>query len=143
MTFEEFEQLPDEPGKIELLQGELIRIPPAEAVHQEEAERLAELLRVATESARLAGAAIGKVHHEMGYQLSKRSWLQPDVSIRHPNQPLDRYYQGSPMMVVSERFRGRLGGKSRTIPEIWRTGSVGHLSQVARAVTTPKKALGR
>ena len=29
LTFEEFEQLPDDPGKLELLDGELIRLPPA------------------------------------------------------------------------------------------------------------------
>lgn len=99
MTFEEFEQLPDEPNSLELLEGELIRMPPPEAMHQESSERLFESLKATVEPLRFAGAAIGKVHHEMGYQLSKRSWLQPDVSIRHPNQPLNRYYQGSPMLV--------------------------------------------
>jgi hypothetical protein len=29
LTFEEFERLPDEPGKLELLHGELFHVPPA------------------------------------------------------------------------------------------------------------------
>ncbi len=43
----------------------------------------------------------------MGYLLSgePRSWLQPDVSLTHPDQPGDRYYEGAPLMafeIVSE-----------------------------------------
>ena len=33
LTFEEFEQLPSEPGKTELLDGELIQLPPAKKKH--------------------------------------------------------------------------------------------------------------
>ena len=36
LTFEELEQLPDEPGKMELLDGELIRLPPAKKRHIED-----------------------------------------------------------------------------------------------------------
>jgi Uma2 family endonuclease len=31
MTFDEFERLPDEPGKLELIDGELVRMPPPNA----------------------------------------------------------------------------------------------------------------
>ena len=40
LTFEEFELLPDRPGKTELLRGELIELPPAKLKHNEIAERL-------------------------------------------------------------------------------------------------------
>jgi Uma2 family endonuclease len=40
VTFEEFERLPDEPGKLELMNGELIRMPPAETRHVRIALRL-------------------------------------------------------------------------------------------------------
>jgi len=28
-----------------------------------------------------------------------RSWLRPDLSLTHPNQPGDRYYEGAPLVV--------------------------------------------
>ena len=40
LTFEEFERLPDEPGKLELLEGELIRMPPAKRKHMYTTQRL-------------------------------------------------------------------------------------------------------
>jgi Uma2 family endonuclease len=51
--------------------------------------------------------AIGKLHIEMGYLVSSSpsSWLRPDVSLTHPDQPGDHYYEGAPLVafeVVSE-----------------------------------------
>jgi Uma2 family endonuclease len=40
LTFEEFEQLPDQPGKRELVRGELIEMPPAESKHNRRAHRI-------------------------------------------------------------------------------------------------------
>ena len=40
LTFEEFERLPDQPGKRELLEGELIELPPAELKHNRIAHRI-------------------------------------------------------------------------------------------------------
>ena len=37
---------------------------------------------------------------ETGYRLGKRSWLQPDVSVTHANQPSGDYYEGSPAFAV-------------------------------------------
>jgi Uma2 family endonuclease len=45
LTFAEFEQLPDEPGKLELLDGELIRLPPPEFEHMETADQLCDILK--------------------------------------------------------------------------------------------------
>ena len=104
MTFEEFEGLPDTPDHLELLEGELIQMPPAELRHMETAERLFDLLRAALKQLRDAKAAVelGKAHMEMGYLLTSapRSWIQPDVSLTHPNQPHGKYYEGAPQLVL-------------------------------------------
>jgi Uma2 family endonuclease len=103
MTFEEFERLPDGPEDLELLEGELIEMPPPECSHMESAEGLYDPLKAAVERLRQANPAIklGKVHVEMGYLLTSdpRSWLRPDVSITYPNQPKRKYYEGAPLMV--------------------------------------------
>lgn len=44
MTFEEFEQLPEMPGKQELVDGELITMPPPELSHVDVGKRLFLLL---------------------------------------------------------------------------------------------------
>ena len=40
LTFEEFEQLPDQPGKQELIRGELIEMPPADLKHNRISHRI-------------------------------------------------------------------------------------------------------
>jgi Uma2 family endonuclease len=101
MTFEEFERLPDSPGKLELLRGELIELPPAKLKHNEICERIyRRLIAILAEAhIRAECGALGKVHHEMGYRVGD-GWLQPDVSITHSDQPADDYYLGSPALVV-------------------------------------------
>lgn len=102
MSFAEFELLDWGADDVELLNGELIRLPPAQRKHMEICERLFELLKAALERwKRTNTEAIGKLHIEMGYLLSSdpRSWLQPDVSLTHPNQAGDRYYEGAPLVV--------------------------------------------
>jgi Uma2 family endonuclease len=103
MSFAEFELLDWEADDVELLEGELIRLPPAQRNHMEICERLFELLKAALVRWKRtnADAAIGQLHIEMGYLISsqKRSWLQPDVSLTHRNQPGDRYYEGAPLIV--------------------------------------------
>jgi Uma2 family endonuclease len=92
LTFEEFERLPDEPGKLELLDGELIRLPPAKRKHQTIGERLFEMLKQTTRGA--------ETHHEMGYKIGSSAWLVPDVSIAYPNQPGEDYMEGAPLLAV-------------------------------------------
>src|SRR5690348_5147906 len=75
LTFEEFERLPDEPGKLELLDGELIRLPPAKLKHMEIAIRLFRIL----DGAKKAGDA----YIETGYKVGRNAWLLPDVSIAY------------------------------------------------------------
>src|SRR5262249_41230398 len=103
MSFADFELLDAGADDVELLRGELIRVPPPQRKHMEICERLFKLLDAALERWKRTNpeAAIGKLHIEMGYQISSdpTSWLRPDVSLSHPNQAGDRYYEGAPLMV--------------------------------------------
>jgi Uma2 family endonuclease len=106
LTFEEFEQLPDEPCKSELLDGELIQLPPAKLRHMDLATRLYHLLLEFVKSG--AFPHLGQVTIEYGYKLGRRSWVIPDVSITHPNQTRGDYLEGAPLLaieVVSESNR--------------------------------------
>ncbi len=102
MTFKEFERLPDEPGKCELLEGELIQLPPAVRKHMQIVHLIYHILLDAVAAIRTqgAGARIGEVYMEMGYRLSKRTWLQPDVSITYPEQPNGKYFERGPLLAV-------------------------------------------
>ncbi|HEY1494680.1 MAG TPA: Uma2 family endonuclease [Candidatus Solibacter sp.] len=97
LTDEQFLSLPDEPGKQELLDGELISLPPAKRLHNLLARRFFDLLR------KVFGES--RVWHEEGYRL-KRGWLQPDVSVTWPEQPAGEWLEGSPMIAIEIASRG-------------------------------------
>jgi Uma2 family endonuclease len=80
LTFEGFERLPDEPGKFELLDGELIRLPPAERNHMRIAHRLLQLWQ------EWLAASVG--------------WLRPHFSVQHAGQSGDKYPEGAPALAV-------------------------------------------
>jgi len=97
LTMEEFLELPEPPaGKRELLNGELIDLPPSKFRHDEIADRLVDRLKGAVAASGIGG----RVFHEIVYQIGPRNWLKPDVSITHPNQPVDEYLQGAPQLAV-------------------------------------------
>lgn len=99
LTFAEFEHLPDEPGKLELLDGELIRLPPAKTRHMRIAECFYEILK--QELDRAGGSfRLGHVHMEFGYKIGASAWLQPDVSIEHEGQTEGDYLEGAPALAV-------------------------------------------
>ena len=104
MTFEELERLPDEPGRTELLDGELIRMPPAKRLDHILAEDLFLRLHQLVESlaAGRADLALGEVHFGVGYKIARRpdSWLIPDVSVTHRGQPGEEYCEGAPLIAV-------------------------------------------
>lgn len=102
LTFEEFERLPDEPGKCELLEGELVQLPPAKIKHARISRRLFNRLQSAIEAAHARGEAVelGEVCIETGYHLDSLSWLQPDVSVAHPGQEEADYLQGAPAIAI-------------------------------------------
>jgi Uma2 family endonuclease len=110
MSFAEFEQLPSGPEQLELLKGELIQFPPPQRPHMLIAQGLFFDLRVWRKSN--PQVAVGDVCIEMGYLMptDPRSWLKPDVSVTFPNQPGERFFEGSPMIVfevVSEYDKAR------------------------------------
>lgn len=104
LTFEEFEQLPDRPGKRELLRGELIELPPARYRHNLLAHRIQEAVRAALQAAhsRAEAAEVGEAYHEMGYQLGGHSYVQPDVSVLHADQKVSAndYLQDAPALAI-------------------------------------------
>ncbi len=102
MTFEEFERLPEEPGKFELLDGELIQMPPAKSKHSKIVKRVFALLDDVVGRLHLQGKApeLGEVFVETGYRLGSRTWLQPDVSILHASQNEQEYFEGAPALAV-------------------------------------------
>ncbi|MCU1236754.1 MAG: hypothetical protein JWP63_4721, partial [Candidatus Solibacter sp.] len=97
LTDEQFLSLPDEPGKQELLDGELISLPPAKFAHNLILKRFYHLL--------VAALSESRVWSESGYRL-KRGWLQPDVSVNWPDQPLGEWFEGSPMIAIEIASRG-------------------------------------
>jgi Uma2 family endonuclease len=95
----EFELLPDEPGKQELLEGEVICLPPAKLPHSRIATNIIDILRRAFDRRR--------VFIEAGYQLTTHTWLVPDISVMWPNQVIeDDYLQGAPQIAVEVASRG-------------------------------------
>ena len=99
LSFEEFEQLPTEPGKVELLDGELIQLPPAKFKHMEIARRIQVLLMRAVDKAGTS-ARLGEVYFETGYKFSSRAWLQPDLSIPYRDHPAGDYFESAPALAV-------------------------------------------
>ena len=92
VTFAEFEQLPDVDTKRELLDGEVIDLPPAKRIHSAIVMALVELLLRCVPRARICA--------EGGYRMGA-GFLIPDVSVLHPNQPLENgYVQGAPLLAV-------------------------------------------
>jgi Uma2 family endonuclease len=97
LTDEQFLALPNEPGKQELLEGELITLPPAKLQHSQIARRFYELL--------LSVLHPSRVWNEVGYRLAS-GWLQPDVSVIWPDQPRGEWFEGSPMIAIEIASRG-------------------------------------
>src|SRR5437588_3423644 len=77
LTIEDLERMPDDAMHRELVEGELIELPPPELLHAMVARRIYELLRAFT----LANA-LGEVFLELGWLVrsDRRTWIQPDVS---------------------------------------------------------------
>ena len=103
LTLKQFEQLPDEPGKRELLKGELLELPPASNDHNKVAHIIFRQLDPAIEKAKLRGEAslLGETRFEVSYLMGGGSWLQPDLSVTHPGQRTSGIYlAGSPAIAI-------------------------------------------
>jgi Uma2 family endonuclease len=99
LSEEEFLNLPDSAGKQELLDGELIELPPATDSHDELAKRIAALLETVVPRSRVWVAT--------AYRFSSQKWLKPDVSVSWPEQPVaNDWKQGAPLLAVEVASRG-------------------------------------
>jgi Uma2 family endonuclease len=93
ITFAEFEELPDEPGKRELIDGEVISMPPPELSHTELMKVIYDVLRRTLDRSRVWP-------DHTGYRIGG-GWIEPDVSVSWPDQPRDdKYFLRSPMIAV-------------------------------------------
>ena len=120
LTDEEFLNLPESPGKQELLHGELIELPPAKLYHSEMAKRFARLFMSVVDESR--------VWIEVAYRLPS-GWLVPDVSVSWPDQRTDGgWFQQSPMVAVEIISRGNQAAEvdakvdaylSNHVGEVW------------------------
>src|SRR6478736_4368048 len=102
LTFKEFERLPDQPGKRELLKGELIELAPALLKHNRITHLIWKVMMPALEAAHARGEAaeLGEVFHEMGYKLASDAYVQPDVSVTHAAQPEGKYFDLAPAIAI-------------------------------------------
>ncbi len=114
LTFEEFERMPEQDGigKTELLDGELIEMPPSDLEHSRFSELIYHLLFNALEAAHARGEAkdLGEVHIEAGYKMPGPRYVRPDVSVTHATQAHAKYLMNSPAIaieVVSESNTAR------------------------------------
>ena len=99
LSFEQFEQFPDDGKKHELLQGEHIILPPPKLRHSLIQQKIQDALLAYVHEHRL-----GEVHIETGFKLSSDTWVQPDVSFVRAAQieraDPDGYYEGAPAIAV-------------------------------------------
>ncbi len=99
MTAEEFDRLPDDGMQHELIEGELVVMPPPKYLHTFIQQRLSDLLRPFVKQ-----RGLGEVHLEAGFRLSAENTLQPDVAFVRAsglkNLGPDGYLHGAPALAV-------------------------------------------
>jgi len=101
ITWQAFEQLPDGDGwHREVLEGELIVLPPPKSRHSEIARRMSRAL------AAFEDKGVARIYMEAGYKLSDHppTWIQPDVSVLRVERARatdgEGYFVGSPELAV-------------------------------------------
>jgi Uma2 family endonuclease len=101
ITWQAFEQLPDGDGwHREVVEGELIILPPAKSKHNKIARRVRRALTPFEDQ------GIAEIHMEAGYKLSEHpaTWIEPDVSVLRTERARttsgDDYFVGSPELAV-------------------------------------------
>jgi Uma2 family endonuclease len=97
LSLTEFTHLPDEPGKQELSNGELVTMPPPKFVHQKLSRRLYNALH-----AYLERTGTGEVWAEAGFQLGPATIRQPDVAVvlDHRRVADDEWLRGAPDIAI-------------------------------------------
>jgi len=100
ITWDAFEKIPGDAMHREILQGDLVVLPPPKSRHTLIAHNTAEALRPIKES------RLGKVLIEAGYKLSDNppTWIQPDISVLTPDRieapSPDGYFHGGPELAI-------------------------------------------
>lgn len=109
MSFVEFEQLPEQPGKQELINGELIATPPPENKHSVVSKRLFRILLNSLPEERVWG-------DHTGYRVAG-GWIEPDASVSWPDQPHDnKYFLRAPMIAAEILSPGEdIEGKANAV----------------------------
>jgi Uma2 family endonuclease len=97
LSIEEFASLPDEPGKQELSEGEVILVPPPHAIHTEICWRFTEALRDY-----LKRSGKGRVYPEAGFRLGPHTVRQPDIAVllETPVLPEGDWVSGAPDIAI-------------------------------------------
>jgi Uma2 family endonuclease len=97
ISLDEFARLPDEPGKQELSDGELVIVPPVKFIHNKLSRRLFRAL-----DASVTAAGVGDVWFEAGFQLGPRTVRQPDIAVTLGDRvaPDDGWLQGAPDIAI-------------------------------------------
>jgi Uma2 family endonuclease len=101
ITWQAFEQLPDGDGwHREVVEGELIVLPPPKSKHSEIARRANRTLSVCEDK------GLARVYMEAGYKLADdpATWIVPDVSVLRIERAQathgDDYFVGSPELAI-------------------------------------------
>ena len=101
LTIEDLEKMPDDCLHRELIEGELIELPPPKIGHSRVSRYIFRIL-----DAFVTTHALGIVFFEAGYLIraNRRTWIQPDVSFMRPGRndliKSDEYAGGAPDLVV-------------------------------------------
>ncbi len=97
LSLTEFTHLPDEPGKQELSNGELVIMPPPKFVHQKLSRRIYNALH-----AHLERTGAGEAWAEAGFQLGPTTIRQPDVAVvlDHRGAADDEWLRGAPDIAI-------------------------------------------
>ena len=98
VTIDEFERMPDVDGIQELLDGEVVRVPPPKLRHSQILRQIAEILQAHVEK--------NRIWPETGF-LIKRSCVQPDISVTHADQGQERgWFAKAPLVAIEVASRG-------------------------------------
>jgi Uma2 family endonuclease len=99
LTLDDLEQMPDDAMHRELIDGELIELPPPQINHVKIAKKVFLSLNQHCDQANF-----GEAYIEAGYKITadKRNWIQPDVSYVTEIRPddTDRFFFGAPDLAV-------------------------------------------
>jgi len=101
LTLDDLEQMPDDAVHRELIDGELIELPPQESKNSDATAYIYDSLSPFVRSRRL-----GRAYVEAGYKVTadKRTWVQPDVSFVSSDYLArggkQRFFEGAPDLAV-------------------------------------------